>query len=126
MFTWCIKKILSAQGRKIVIRNAEFSLASGKIGAVFGFSGSGKSNLLEIIGGLQKVDAGEVVVAGTDLTTLTRDEILSFRRNLISFVFESDNLIPDLQVQENLELPFILAKKRFQDTTLKVSHNFLS
>lgn len=105
-------------GRKILARNVSFSLAQGKIGALFGFSGSGKSVVLEMIAGLSTPDSGIVEVFGQNLATLSPDELLAFRRKNISIVFASVNLAADLRVRENLLLPFLLENKSVDENEL--------
>jgi len=90
------------QGIDIEIRPALFTV-------LLGPSGSGKTTLLNLIGCLDRPDAGKVVVAGTDVGGLTDDELSDFRAENIGFVFQSFNLIPVLTAFENVEYPLILA-----------------
>ncbi|XCB29603.1 ATP-binding cassette domain-containing protein [Arcanobacterium hippocoleae] len=94
-----------------MIRNANFSLKQGTIGALFGFSGSGKRVLLEIIAGLSKADSGTVFIFGTEMTALLPAQQQKLRREKVSIIFESTNLIEDLRIKQNLELSFMLANK---------------
>jgi putative ABC transport system ATP-binding protein len=76
---------------------------------LLGPSGSGKTTLLNLVGCLDRPDKGKVVVAGTDVNSLTDDELADFRSENIGFVFQSFNLIPVLTAFENVEYPLILA-----------------
>lgn len=90
------------QGIDVEIRPAYFTV-------LLGPSGSGKTTLLNLIGCLDRPDAGKVIVAGTDVNSLTDDELADFRAENIGFVFQSFNLIPVLTAFENVEYPLILA-----------------
>ena len=90
------------QGIDVEIRPAYFTV-------LLGPSGSGKTTLLNLIGCLDRPDAGKVVVAGTDVGGLNDDELSDFRAETIGFVFQSFNLIPVLTAFENVEYPLVLA-----------------
>lgn len=89
----------------------DFSVESGEFVAVVGTSGSGKSTLLHMIGGLDRPTAGSVEVAGKDIFSLKDDALTIFRRRKIGFVFQSYNLVPVLNVYENIVLPMELDGK---------------
>ncbi len=97
----------------------DFSVESGEFVAVVGTSGSGKSTLLHMIGGLDRPSAGSVEVAGKDIFSLKDDALAIFRRRKIGFVFQSYNLVPVLNVYENIVLPIELdgkeADKKYMD-----------
>lgn len=80
-------------------------IESGKFTAIVGRSGSGKSTLLHMIGGLDRPDSGKVLIDGTDIFQLKTDRLAQFRRKKIGFVFQDFNLIPSLNVWENIVLP---------------------
>ena len=86
------------------------SIERGEFVAVVGSSGSGKSTLLHLVGGIDCPTAGTVTIDGTDLYSLRPDELTVFRRRYIGFVFQSYNLIPGLNVWENIVLPLGLDK----------------
>lgn len=88
------------------------AVRSGEFAAVVGTSGSGKSTLLHMIGGLDRPTSGEVEVDGRKLFTLKDDELTIFRRRKIGFVFQSYNLVPVLNVYENIVLPVELDGSR--------------
>lgn len=83
-------------------------MEKGEFLAVVGTSGSGKSTLLHMMGGLDTPTSGQVVVAGKDISSLSRDELTIFRRRKIGFVFQSYNLLPLMNVYDNIVLPIKL------------------
>ncbi|MBE5901497.1 MAG: ABC transporter ATP-binding protein [Lachnospiraceae bacterium] len=84
------------------------SIEKGEFLAIVGTSGSGKSTLLNMLGGLDSPTEGEVVIDGQDISRLTRDELTILRRRKIGFVFQNYNLLPLLNVYENIVLPMKL------------------
>lgn len=84
------------------------SVEKGEFLAVVGTSGSGKSTLLHMMGGLDTPTSGQIVVAGKDISSLSRDELTIFRRRKIGFVFQSYNLLPLMNVYDNIVLPIKL------------------
>lgn len=81
---------------------------NGSFAAIVGTSGSGKSTLLHMLGGLDRPTEGSVVVDGKDIFTLKEEELTIFRRRKIGFVFQNYNLVPVLNVYENIVLPIEL------------------
>lgn len=90
----------------------DFAVKEGKFTAIIGKSGSGKSTLLHMIGGLDTPTCGEVYVDGRKLSDMNREQLAIFRRRKAGFVFQSYNLVPDLNVYENVVLPIELDGKR--------------
>ena len=86
----------------------DFVVGEGEFVAIVGTSGSGKSTLLHMIGGLDRPTSGKVEVAGKDIFSLKDDELTIFRRRKIGFIFQSYNLVPVLNVYENIVLPITL------------------
>ena len=84
------------------------SVEEGEFAAIVGTSGSGKSTLLHMMGGLDRPTSGSVEVAGQKIFELTDDALTIFRRRKIGFVFQSFNLVPVLNVYENIVLPIEL------------------
>lgn len=86
------------------------SVERGAFVSVIGSSGSGKSTLLHLLGGIDRPTRGSVTIDGTDLYSLAPDPLTVFRRRYIGFVFQSYNLIPGLNIWENITLPLGLDK----------------
>ena len=86
----------------------------GEFVAIVGTSGSGKSTLLHIIGGLDNPTSGQVIVDGQNLSHMTDEELTIFRRRNIGFVFQQYNLVPMLNVWENIVLPVKLDGKKIE------------
>lgn len=91
-----------------VLRDVNLQMADGEIVAVLGKSGSGKSTILNCLSGIDRIDAGRVLVEGVNLSQLNDQERTLFRRKKIGFIFQFFNLIPTLTVWENLILPLEL------------------
>lgn len=89
-----------------------FSVEKGEFLAVVGTSGSGKSTLLHMMGGLDIPTSGKVLIDGKDLSLMKEEELTIFRRRNIGFVFQSYNLVPMLNVMENITLPLGLDGKK--------------
>ncbi len=90
----------------------DFAVKEREFTAIIGKSGSGKSTLLHMIGGIDTPTAGEVYVDGRKLSDMNREQLAIFRRRKVGFVFQSYNLVPDLNVYENVVLPIELDGKR--------------
>ncbi len=86
----------------------DLAVEKGEFAAVVGTSGSGKSTLLHMLGGLDRPTGGSVTVDGRELSTLKDEELTIFRRRKIGFVFQNYNLVPVLNVYENIVLPIQL------------------
>ena len=91
-----------------VIRDLDLDLRAGEIVAVVGRSGSGKSTLLNLIGAMDRPSAGQLSFAGEDMAGWNDDARTTFRRARLGFVFQAFNLLPTLQVGENIALPLEL------------------
>ncbi|MEA2610397.1 MAG: putative transport system ATP-binding protein [Chloroflexota bacterium] len=91
------------------LRGVSLSVEAGEFVALMGPSGSGKSTLLQVLGGLDRPTSGEVVLEGQQIGRLSDDDATRLRRDRTGFVFQSFNLIPLLDVSENVALPFTIA-----------------
>jgi putative ABC transport system ATP-binding protein len=91
------------------LRGVSLSVATGEFVALMGPSGSGKSTLLQLLGGLDRPTAGDVILDGEVISQLSDDRATRLRRDRTGFVFQSFNLIPLLDVTENVALPFTIA-----------------
>ena len=90
----------------------DLAVEKGEFAAVVGTSGSGKSTLLHMLGGLDRPTSGSVIVDGRELSTLKDEALTIFRRRKIGFVFQNYNLVPVLNVYENIVLPIQLDGRR--------------
>ncbi len=94
------------------LRGMSLDIAPGRLTAVMGPSGSGKSTLMHLLAGLDRPTAGEVFVAGTNVTKLSDNELTKLRRKHIGFVFQFFNLLPMLTAEENVLLPLSIAGEK--------------
>lgn len=90
------------------LQNATFTMRKGEFAAVVGESGSGKSTLLNCIGGLDDPTSGKVYLSGEDIFSMKENQRTIFRRRNIGFVFQSFQLIPELDVEQNIVFPLLL------------------
>jgi putative ABC transport system ATP-binding protein len=101
----------SAAGPVNILRGIDLSVEGGETVSVVGPSGSGKSSLMAIIGGIERPSAGRVVVGGQDFGVLDEDGLALFRRDNIGILFQSFHLIPTMTALENVAVPLELAGK---------------
>ena len=87
------------------LRGVDLQIASGDICSIIGRSGSGKSTMLNVLAGLEKVSAGEIVIAGKHLERMSQGELILFRQKRVGFIFQSFNLMPYYTALENVALP---------------------
>ncbi|HAQ41286.1 MAG TPA: macrolide ABC transporter ATP-binding protein [Clostridiales bacterium] len=92
------------------LRNINLEIKHGEFIAIMGHSGSGKSTLMNILGCLDRPSSGEYLLDGTNISSLSQDELSLIRNKKIGFVFQAFNLIPRTNVLRNVELPMIYAK----------------
>lgn len=95
-----------------VLKDISLQVAQGEFVSIMGPSGSGKSTLLYILGGLDAPTSGRVLLNGTDISRFGDEKMSRIRRRNIGFVFQFYNLIPNLNVEENIMLPLLLDGKR--------------
>ena len=106
-----LNQLAKRYGNEAVFSGVDLSVAQGEFVAVLGESGVGKSTLLNCIAGLDTVDAGSVVIAGTEITTLGETQQALFRRDHLGFVFQAFHVLPHLSVAHNVGLPLLLQRK---------------
>jgi putative ABC transport system ATP-binding protein len=90
------------------LKNVSFSVSKGEFVAIVGPSGSGKSTLLNLLGALDTPSSGKVFLDGKDIFTMKEKELSVFRGRNIGFIFQAYNLVPELNVEENIILPLLL------------------
>ena len=97
------------------LRNVSFSVEQGEYVAVMGESGSGKTTLLNILAALDKPTAGSVVLDGRELSKVGDADAAAFRRDNLGFVFQEFNLLDTFSMEDNIELPLVLAGKGYRE-----------
>ena len=113
------KGIEKSFGNLKVLKGIDFNAEKSEVVSIMGASGAGKSTLLQILGTLSTPDKGTLLIDGTDVTTLSRKEISTFRNRKIGFVFQFHHLLPEFTSLENVMIPALIngasesdAKKR--------------
>ncbi len=101
------------------LKNVSFSMQKGEFAAVVGESGSGKSTLLNCIGALDEPDSGSVYLDGRTLFSMKENERTIFRRRNIGFIFQSFQLVPELNVEQNIIFPLLLDNRKAQPEQLE-------
>ncbi|MDF2891865.1 MAG: transporter ATP-binding protein [Clostridia bacterium] len=104
------KSYQSKSVKQDVLKGVNLQMDEGSIGVILGPSGSGKSTLMNIIGGVDRADNGKVIVNGIEVSSLKDDKLTDYRRDSIGFVFQYYNLIPNLNVWENVEIVSNISK----------------
>lgn len=100
-----VSRIYEVASKKIyALNNISFEIDKGEFVVILGQSGAGKSTLLNILGGIDCLSTGEILVSGTSLSTMREDHLADYRANEIGFIFQFYNLIPTLTVYENVAL----------------------
>ena len=94
-----------------VLRDLELSVASGEMVAIMGASGVGKSTLMHVIGGLDRIDRGRIVVGDAELSALPDAELVAFRNRHVGFVFQFHHLLPEFSALENTAMPLRIARE---------------
>ncbi len=103
------KSYASGEGEQVVLRDVCLEVERGEQVAILGPSGCGKTTLLNVLGGLDRIDSGAVVSCGTDLSAADRAELTAYRAAQVGFVFQFYNLLPTLTALENVEVGVTVA-----------------
>lgn len=114
------KKFRTSEVETIAVNNLDFEVEEGQFVAIMGPSGCGKTTLLNILGLLDTPTSGKYILNGKDVTTLGERDRTYLRRGKIGFIFQSFNLIDELTVQENIELPLTYLKIKSEERKQKV------
>ncbi len=117
-----VENLTKKYGKKdtevVALDNISFSVNKGEFVAIVGASGSGKSTLLHLIGGVDKPTSGKVYINGTDIYSLNNDNLAIFRRRQVGLIYQFYNLIPILNVKENITLPCDLDGQKVDEKRL--------
>lgn len=101
-----LKKIYRVGDTRVkALNGVDFTIYKGEFCSIVGTSGSGKSTLLNMLAGLEKPTKGEIVIAGNHIENMTENQLVSFRREHVGFIFQSFNLLSTLDAEENVALP---------------------
>ena len=118
-----VENLTKIYGKKetqvVALDNVSFSVKKGEFVAIVGASGSGKSTLLHLIGGVDRPTKGKVYIDGKDIFALDDDKLAIFRRRQIGLIYQFYNLIPILNVEENINLPLALDNRKVSNEELE-------
>ena len=107
-----LNKVYQLGAQRIhVLRDLELHVAHGEMIAIVGASGVGKSTLLHLLGGLDRADSGQIIVADTDLRALDDSSLVRFRNRNVGFVFQFHHLMSEFDATENVEMPLRVARE---------------
>ena len=106
------KNYRTERGEVIAVAGIDLDVEPGRFAAIIGRSGSGKSSLMAMLGGLSRPSAGTVTVDGTDIWGLSENALAAFRNGRIGFVFQFASLLPTLRLIDNVALPALLGKRQ--------------
>ena len=121
-----LSKVYGSCTNKVkALDNVSFSVEKGEFVAIVGASGSGKSTLLHLLGGVDRPTHGKVYIDGKDIYNLDDDKLAIFRRRQVGLIYQFYNLIPILNVEENIILPLELDNRNIDKSELKKLLNIL-
>ncbi len=121
-----LSKVYGSGTNKVkALDNVSFSVEKGEFVAIVGASGSGKSTLLHLLGGVDRPTHGKVYIDGKDIYNLDDDKLAIFRRRQVGLIYQFYNLIPILNVEENIILPLELDNRNIDKSELKKLLNIL-
>jgi len=106
------KSFVNGRETANILKNINLNVEKGEFVSIMGPSGCGKSTLLYLLGGLDKPTSGSVSLYGTDLASMKEKELCDMRSDKIGFVFQFYNLVPNLNVEDNIALPLMIAGKK--------------
>lgn len=116
------KEFAIGKEKATILNNISFDVQEGEFLSVMGPSGCGKSTMLYILGGLDIPSKGNVSIFGKDYTSLNEKQKSKLRRTKLGFVFQFYNLIPNLNVEDNILLPILLDNKKIKDYKIELDH----
>lgn len=114
-----LSKVYGNEDNKtIALNNVSFTIEKGQFVSIIGASGSGKSTLLHLLGGVDNPTSGKVIINNIDIHQLTEDQLAEFRRKEIGIIYQFYNLLPIMNVKENITLPRELDKRKINEKEL--------
>lgn len=114
-----ISNITKSFGSLEVLKGINLEIKPKEIVSIMGASGAGKTTLLQIIGTLDKADKGEILINGTDVSTLKEQELSKFRNENIGFIFQFHQLLPEFTALENIQIPALIAGTSFKEAEIE-------
>ncbi len=111
------KQYVTERGEVAAVDGIDLDVVAGRYVAIIGRSGSGKSSLMAMIGGLSRPSKGQVLVDGSDIWGLSENELAAFRNRRIGYVFQFASLLPTLRLVDNVALPAMLGRRGTQSGT---------
>ena len=105
------KSYVTERGEVLAVGGIDLDVEAGRYAAIIGHSGSGKSSLMAMVGGLSRPSDGTVTIDGTDIWGLSDDKLAAFRNRRLGFVFQFASLLPTLRLVDNVALPALLGKR---------------
>lgn len=116
-----LEGITKSFGTLQVLKGIDLDIQKGEIVSIVGPSGAGKTTLLQIMGTLDKADAGKVIIEGTDISRMKEKELSAFRNKHIGFVFQFHQLLPEFTALENVMIPAFIAGVSTKDATIRAT-----
>lgn len=108
-----LRKVYGTINKTVALNNVNFSVMEGEFVAIMGESGAGKTTLLNIISTFDKASAGSVYINGQSLSDIKQQQVTSFRRKELGFIFQDFNLLERFNNQDNILLPLVLSNERY-------------
>lgn len=113
-----LEKVEKYYGTRAVFRGIDLAVKDREFVALMGSSGSGKSTLLNLIGGMDVPDRGRIIVDDNAISSYSEEQLTAYRRKKIGFIFQFFNLLPNITVYENIEIPLLLNRAEKYETTI--------